>query len=143
MIVSLLEPHEEAEFSLGGESVSSAASGLEFRAFPISDRSVPKSREAVAQLARQIVNALRAGKSVALHCRQGLGRSGLIAAAALIVSGQDSDTALQTIGHARGVEVPETEAQRRWILDFSSWLSDWHAAQAASAADRLRRRLSG
>ena len=143
IIVSLLEPREEAELVLAGESASSAASGLEFRSFPIPDRSVPNSLEAVAQLASHIVNALRAGKNVALHWRQGIGRSGLIGAAALISSGQDPETALQTIGRSRGLEVPETNVQRQWLLDFSSWLAERRAGPPDAPADRLRRRLSG
>ena len=123
VVVSLLEPHEESEFGLAGESPSSAAGGLEFRSFPSPNRSVPKSRESVAQLASRMVEALNAGKNVVLHCRQSIGRSGMIAAAALISSGEDPGTALENIRRSRGVEVPETEAQRRWLSDFSSWLS--------------------
>src|SRR5262249_18610722 len=96
VVVSLLEAAEEAELALTGESASSAASGLEFRSFPIPDRSVPNSREAVAQLADTIVSTLDAGKNVVLHCRQGIGRSPLIAAAALISAGQDAETAIKT-----------------------------------------------
>ena len=143
IMVSLLEPREEAEFALAAESASSAASGLEFRSFPISDRGVPNSRESVAELASHIVTALHSGKNVALHCRQGIGRSALIAAAALVSSGQDPETALQTIGRARGFEVPETNAQRKWIADFSSWLATVRAALPDAAADRSRRRLRG
>ena len=51
-----------------------------------------------------------------------------IPAAALVVGRQDPETALQTIRHARGFEVPETNAQRQWILDFSSWLATVRAA---------------
>ena len=93
------------------------------------DRVVPNSRTAVAQLVEQILDALRAGKNVALHCRQGIGRSALIAAAALISDGQDAETAIRTVRQSRGLEVPETRAQRQWISDFSSWLADKRAAQ--------------
>jgi protein-tyrosine phosphatase len=140
IVVSLLEPREEAELALAGEAASSAASGLEFRSFPIADRSVPNSREAVAQLVDHIVNALHAGKSVVLHCRQGLGRSVLITAAALISGGQNAEIAIDTIRRSRGVEVPETQAQRQWILGFSSWLADKRAAQPRHAADGTSRR---
>jgi predicted protein tyrosine phosphatase len=140
VIVSLLEPGEEAELALVGESASSAASGLEFRSFPIPDRSVPNSREAVAQLTDQIVTALHAGKNVALHCRQGIGRSALIAAAALISGGQDAETAIETIRRSRGLEVPETRVQRQWISDFSSWLAGKRAAQPRHPADGAPRR---
>ncbi len=140
VFVSLLEPGEEAELALTGESVSSAASGLEFRSFPIPDRGVPNSREAVAQLLAQIVDALGAGKSVALHCRQGIGRSALIAAVALISGGLNADTAIDTVRQSRGVEVPETHSQRQWISDFSSWLADKRAAQLRHTADGAPRR---
>jgi predicted protein tyrosine phosphatase len=143
VIVSLLEPQEEAELALAGESASSTATGLEFRSFPIPDRGVPISRESAAQLASQIVDALHAGKNVALHCRQGIGRSALVAAVALISAGQDATTALQRIRHSRGLEVPETNAQRQWVLDFASWLADRRAAQSDAAGDHPRRRLSG
>ena len=140
VVVSLLEPDEEAELALTGESISSAASGLEFRSFPIPDRSVPNSREAVVQLVDHIVDALHAGKSVALHCRQGIGRSAMIAAAALISGGQNAEIAIDTIRRSRGLEVPETRAQRQWISDFSSWLANKRAAQPRHAADGAPRR---
>ena len=139
VVVSLLEPDEEAELALTGESASSAASGLEFRSFPIPDRGVPDSREAAAQLVDQIVDALHAGKSVALHCRQSIGRSATIAAAALIAGGQDADTAIDTIRRSRGLEVPETREQQEWIADFSSWLPQ-RATQPRHAADGAPRR---
>jgi predicted protein tyrosine phosphatase len=142
IVVSLLESGEEAELALAGESASAAARGLEFRSFPIPDRSVPSSREAVTELASEIVSALRAGKNVALHCRQGIGRSALIAAATLILGGEDAETALQRIGRSRGLQVPETQAQRQWISDFSAWLADIRAAQPDDAAGPLRRLTS-
>lgn len=134
VVVSLLEPEEEVDLDLTGESTSSTASGLAFRAFPIPDRSVPTSREAVAALAHQIVDALRSGKTVAVHCRQGIGRSALLAAAALIAGGLNAETAVNAIRQSRGLEVPETQAQRQWISDFSVWLSSrqQHPADGAS-----------
>lgn len=135
LVVSLLEPDEEAELALTGEAISSAGSGLEFRSFPIRDRSVPKSHAAVAQFVDRIVEALDGGKSVALHCRQSIGRSALIAAAALVSSGQNAETAIDAIRRSRGVEVPETRAQREWIADFSSWLANNRSAHPRHAAD--------
>jgi protein-tyrosine phosphatase len=123
MVVSLLEPEEETELELSREAESATASGLAFVSFPTSDRGVPSSREAVATLTTQLADALRSGNNVAVHCRQGIGRSALIAAATLISAGQDVDSALQSIAHSRGVAVPETEEQRRWISEFASWFA--------------------
>jgi len=123
VVVSLLEPAEEAELDLSRESTSSTASGLEFRSFPISDLGVPKSREAVAELMGDLVAALRASKSVVLHCRQSIGRSGLVAATVLVSGGHSAHAAIDAVRQARGVDVPETHAQRQWIADFAAWLA--------------------
>ena len=139
VVVSLLEPDEEADLDLTGESTSSQTSGLAFRAFPIPDRSAPNSPEAVAQLAEQIVDELRSGKTVVVHCRQSIGRSAMMVAAVLIAGGLDAETAVNAIRQSRGLDVPETQAQRQWISDFSAWLSSRRAAQQHPAADGASR----
>ena len=138
ILVSLLEPEEEAQLVLEGEAAAAAASGVEFRPFPIPDRGVPRSRESVAELARGIVDALETGRNVAVHCRQGIGRSALIVGSILVAAGHDPNTALKTIEESRGLEVPETDEQRQWLRDFASWLASTQAAQQAAAADERR-----
>jgi predicted protein tyrosine phosphatase len=140
VLISLLEPDEEAELGLTGESTSSAAAGLAFHAFPVPDRGVPRAREAVADLADHMVDALTSGKTVAVHCRQGLGRSAMIAAAALIAAGLDPESAVNTVRRSRGLDVPETQAQRQWILDFAAWLASRRAAQPQHPAGGTSRR---
>jgi protein-tyrosine phosphatase len=129
IVVSLLEAGEEVDLDLTRESTSSTTSGLAFRAFPIPDLSVPRSPEAVAELADQIVDALSSGKTVVVHCRQSIGRSAMMVAAVLIASGLDAETAVTAIRQSRGRDVPETQAQRQWISDFSAWVSSRRAAQ--------------
>jgi protein-tyrosine phosphatase len=144
VVVSLLEAAEAADLALGGESASALASGLEFLSFPVPDRDVPRSREAVARLTDQIGAALHSDKNVVIHCRQGLGRSPVIAAAVLVAAGYDPETAIIAVTRARGVEVPETPAQRQWIADFSSWLGGSSTRASGSAPDgRSRRSTEG
>jgi len=50
-----------------------------------------------------------------MHCRQGIGRSGLIAAGLLIAKGVGSAEAVERISKARHAPVPETSDQRAWI----------------------------
>jgi predicted protein tyrosine phosphatase len=141
VVVSLLARDESVELGLAGEDAAATASGLTFHAFPIADCSVPPSREAVVELVERLVEVLRSGKTVAVHCRQGIGRSAMIAAATLIIAGGDAETAIETIRQSRGLEVPETKAQRQWISDFGAWLSARRAAERQHAADgALRRR---
>lgn len=139
VVVSLLEREEEVQLVLADEAA--AAHEIDFKSFPIPDRGVPESHESVAALASVIVDALEKGRNVAVHCRQGIGRSAVIAGAALMAAGEPLTAALATITESRGLEVPETAEQRQWLRDFSSWLLAEPAA--AAAADRLRRRLSG
>lgn len=138
VVVSLLEPEEEAQLGLEGEAATAVASGIDFRRFPIPDRGVPASRAGVVALADDIIDALDAGKNVAVHCRQGIGRSGLIVGGVLVAAGADLAEALRAIEESRGLGVPETEEQRRWLSDLSRWLVASRAAQPAAAADERR-----
>jgi predicted protein tyrosine phosphatase len=140
VVVSLLEPQEEAELALDAEGAAAAAGGIELRPFPLPDRGVPSSPDAVADLTHDIVGALDAGKNVGVHCRQGIGRSGLIVGGVLVAAGQEVGEALKTIEASRGVVVPETAEQRRWINDFAEWLATVRAAQHRLAADGATRR---
>jgi protein-tyrosine phosphatase len=121
LVVSLLESEEAVQLVLEDEAAAAAASDIMFRSFPIPDRGVPASKEAVAELVHEVVVALEKGRAVAVHCRQGIGRSGLIAAAVLVAGGVDLATALRVISEARGLEVPETDEQRRWLGEFALW----------------------
>jgi protein-tyrosine phosphatase len=133
IVISLLEPGEEAQFVLEREAAAAAATGIDFQSFPIPDRGVPASNESVARLARKMLDALEKGKNVAVHCRQGIGRSGLIAASILVAVGTELAAALAAVAQARGVDVPETEEQRQWLTDFASWLRSTRSTQRPAA----------
>ena len=122
-VVSLLTPDEVADFDLGKEEAWCQAHGIQFISFPIADRSVPASRNAALALARQLEHALAEGKRVAVHCRQGIGRSALLAACVLVAAGEEPDTAFQHIRVARGCAVPETAEQREWVKTCTPALS--------------------
>ena len=116
-VVSLIEPSElpgltEAETELCQEFA------IDFISFPIPDKSVPPSLESFSGLVEKLANEIAAGRAVAIHCRAGIGRSTTLAACVLIWLGVHAEDALDMIAEARGIEVPETEAQRQWILQF-------------------------
>ncbi len=114
-VVSLLTSAEVAELELQEEEARAREEGIEYHAFPIPDYSVPGSREALAELVRRLEAALEAGKRVAVHCRQGIGRSSLLVAAVLVSTGEDPDAAFRQIEQARGRPVPDTAEQRDWV----------------------------
>jgi protein-tyrosine phosphatase len=119
VVVSLLTASENAELELKDEGQFSKARGLRFISFPIEDRNVPKSATKLQELATQMNSEIQQGKNVAVHCRQGIGRSSLVSAAVLMFAGEDLDKALKSIHDARGLEVPETMEQRRWLEQFA------------------------
>ena len=122
-VVSLLTPEEVAELGLGQEAAWCQAHGIDLCSFPIPDRGVPMSRRASVDLIRKLDNALREGKSIAVHCRQGIGRSALLAACLLIAAGEEPEAAFRHISTARGCPVPETAEQREWVQALAAELS--------------------
>lgn len=124
VVVSLLANDEIADLCLTDEETLCQANGIQFYSFPITDRSVPSSREAFTGLVLKLAKQLADGKNLAIHCRQGIGRAALVAICLLIVSGSAAESAIQQVSAARGCPVPETSEQRRWIADFADLGSD-------------------
>ena len=119
VIVSLLTGEESEELGLIREARVSQSLELDFLNLAIPDLDVPLSRNAARALLSKLYDTLVAGKHVAIHCRQGIGRSGLVAASLLVLAGIDPKTAFLKISSARGLRVPETDAQRDWVMEFS------------------------
>ena len=117
LVVSLLESEEVAELGLQSEAKFCREKGIEFLSFPIPDRGVPETGDA-RRLAGSLAREITEGRSVAIHCRAGIGRSAVIAACAMIWSGVAAREALRRIQEARGVSVPDTEAPRDWVMAF-------------------------
>ena len=119
VLVSMLTSEEAAEFELTDERECSRLAGIEFISFPIVDRGVPESKESFADLANKLAAQLEIGQHIGVHCRQGIGRSSLLAAAVLTSSGIESSDALQAVSAARGIRVPETAEQTRWFDEYA------------------------
>jgi len=119
IIASLLTSEEVAEMGLQEEPEMARRAGLEFRALPIPDLGVPPSRSATAELVAYLERSLVAGKDVAVHCRQGIGRSSLVVASVLAAAGVPPGEAFRQISAVRGTLVPETAEQRRWVEELA------------------------
>ncbi len=117
VIVSLLMQDEIIELGLEQEKTWCKDNGIRFLQFSVPDRGVPVSREALVDLIAGLEKDLKAGKNIAVHCRQGIGRSSLIAASLLISAGQEPEAAWDHISVARRCSVPDTVEQRDWVND--------------------------
>lgn len=117
MLVCLLTRSEQDDLDLRDEREAAGRAGLGFRHLPIVDLGVPEP-ERVVSLVAELVARLTAGGHVVVHCRAGIGRSSLIAAMVLVRLGMDVEVAWEVIAAARGVPVPETDEQRRWVRRY-------------------------
>lgn len=118
-ILSLLTPEEERDLDLVDELAETRKRRMDFFSFPIPDRQVPNSEGKLADTLEQLNRALSTGKNVAVHCRQGVGRSGLVAACLLVKNGMSPGAAVEAVSAARGVAIPETVEQRDWIERYT------------------------
>ena len=122
-VLSLLTAEEERELDLTNEANESRRQGLRYFSFPIPDRQVPQSEAKFNAVLTQVSEDLSDGKNVLVHCRQGVGRTGLVAACLLIRGGMSSGAAVEAVSAARGVAIPETSEQRDWIEHYAPALT--------------------
>ena len=115
ILVSLLTPEEEDYLELTAEGETATRHGIRFVSHPIYDRGIPADPRSTWALARELATLYAEGKTIAAHCRMGIGRSPLILASILVHGGARPDEAWIAIGSARGCPVPDTRDQRDWL----------------------------
>lgn len=118
-VVSMLTPPEEQDLNLVSEAEIVLAQGLRFHSLPIPDRQTPDSLCQFLSVLDRLNAELAAGRNLVLHCRQGVGRAGLMAACLLISNGIAPESAVKQLTAVRGVPIPETAQQRNWIDLFA------------------------
>jgi protein-tyrosine phosphatase len=122
-VVSLLTSDEEESLDLEKEPRVVKEQGMKFVSFPIIDRQVPGSQSELTGTLEKLDADLSSGKNVLIHCRQGVGRTGLVAACLLVSKGWDPAKAVEHTSTSRGIPVPETTEQRRWIDHYAAVLA--------------------
>jgi protein-tyrosine phosphatase len=120
-VVSLLEPAEAEALGLAREAELVAARSMKYVSFAIPDMGLPASSEDFACLAQALFTQIAAGSNTLVHCRGGIGRSGLLAAAVLMQGGTDLQAAFSRGSLMRGRRVPETPQQGAW-LQSNQWV---------------------
>ena len=94
-----------------------------YQRFPIQDISVPRDGEHLAEILFAIDRRLRLEGAVYVHCRGGVGRTGLVVACRLQEHGRTPNSALDELGakwktvkkSSLQPESPETPEQVDWV----------------------------
>jgi len=117
VLVSMLTHEEAKELGLQNESSECQAAGLEFVNIPIFDRSVPADRDGFVNEVDGLVDAVRQGRSLGVHCRASIGRASILVASILVRMGYSAAEAFAAAELARGCPVPDTPEQREWVIE--------------------------
>lgn len=114
MLLSLVEDSEFADGA--GLERRLRGSGIGWLRYPIPDYGTPRDLMAWRTLAGELRAALDRGGRLVIHCRAGLGRSGMIAARLLVERGLSAEAAIAAVRRARPGAI-ETAGQEAWIAD--------------------------
>lgn len=118
IVVTLIEDHEFALLDVENMALEVRAQGMDWIHLPIVDVSVPDQRFETAwkRTGEDIHRLLDAGDRILIHCRGGLGRTGLVAGRILVERGVDPRSAVHRVRAVRPHAI-ETQAQERYVLN--------------------------
>lgn len=119
-VVTLIEDHEFRMLGVDALEHEVRALGMDWVHLPILDVNIPDHRfeNAWALSGPKLHARLDAGERALIHCRGGLGRTGLVAALILVERGCAPQLAIQRIRAVRPHAI-ETSAQERYVLNAS------------------------
>lgn len=117
-LVSLIETHEFDLLGVTDLPGATRAAGLHWYHLPIKDVSIPtpEFEEVWCRVNADLHATLRQGENIVIHCRGGLGRTGLVACRLLVEQGMAPREALKLVREARPGAV-ETREQEHYIFE--------------------------
>jgi ADP-ribosyl-[dinitrogen reductase] hydrolase len=140
IVVTLIEDHEFQLLAVESLEQEVRALGMEWWHLPIRDVDVPDQRfeDHWMQISAQLHDKLDAGDRILIHCRGGLGRTGLVAGRILVERGCDPGTAVRRVRAVRPHAI-ETAAQERYVLNAKTRAPK----EAGNLAPDFRSRIRG
>jgi len=130
---------------------SELAAGVVHVRKPIPDHGLPLEPEHMGEIIASIDELLGEGRRIYLHCRAGIGRTGMVVGCHLAQHGTRGDAALDALealwaGSARSrswPSIPETREQRDYVYRWPAPLDPTLDDDAMAATHALRERFSG
>jgi ADP-ribosyl-[dinitrogen reductase] hydrolase len=117
MVISLIEDHEIADLGVSRLGAEVTARGMKWFHLPIVDISIPDDRFETRWIAARsnILDSLRSGERIVVHCKGGLGRAGMVSALIMVGLGVSPASAVSIVRAARPGAI-QTEAQEEYVL---------------------------
>lgn len=117
-LILLVEDRELASWGDPDIVEIGSRAGIDVRRHPMADGSPPASVAAMDRILDQVDEA-RAGGDVVVACMGGVGRTGTVAACALVRAGSSAAEAIGAIRALRHPTAVETDAQERFVRRYA------------------------
>jgi len=104
-----------------------ASSGIQVERQPLVDGTAPATPAAMAALLEALRVARHTG-DVAVACMGGVGRTGTVAACALVEARMSPDAAISEVRRLRHPQAVETEAQEAFVREYARWVNGTNGA---------------
>jgi hypothetical protein len=126
-VVDLRTPQE-------GGTYPSTPLELAYRALPVEDGYSPRLEE-LLDVSTWILTNLRAGRTTLINCREGRGRSALVACATLMQLGYSLESAYQVVrrGQPRVALSDDQVRVLEWLSSFVRSSSTWNSADTSTS----------
>ncbi len=120
-VVTLIEDFEFAMLGVPGLGERVRARGIEWHHLPIVDVQPPDGRFEAGWITSgpRLLQFLKEGRRLLVHCRGGLGRAGTVSARMLVELGMEPAAAVRTVRQARPGAI-ETRQQERHVLGLGT-----------------------
>jgi Cyclin-dependent kinase inhibitor 3 (CDKN3) len=118
VLTTLLEEPEMGYLKIPDLRAIAQDKGMQSVWFPIQDFGAPRSIPELGELVTLLLSAVEQEKTVVIHCRAGLGRTGLVTASCLVQLGYSPHDAFAQVRAVRPGSV-ETPAQEAFVQAFS------------------------
>jgi protein-tyrosine phosphatase len=115
-LVLLVEDAELERWSNPGIATIAERAGLRMRRFPIPDGGAP-TLDTMAEI-QAVLREARGSGDVAVACMGGVGRTGMVAACALVDAGSTAARAIARVREVRHPTAVETEVQERLVVEW-------------------------
>jgi len=101
VIVTLLRNSDMEDLRINDMLAQVNSSGMESLHFPIRDKWIPSSMKQFMLFVDEVVERIRAGKRILVHCNGGKGRTATLVVCCLIALGYEVHTAIEITRKAR------------------------------------------